>query len=457
MRRITPQAVAVLRALGAAGGAVLSKDELFAKAWSGRVVSDAALASCIQELRDALGDDARQPRFIATLHRRGYRLLVPWSAEPAGRIAPVAAAAAVDAPIGRTRELAALDAALLRMLAGQRQVVFIVGEAGVGKSTLLGAFLARVAARGDIAIIRGQCVELHGAGEPYMPLLEATGRLADGDRRAAVLALLRRAAPSWLAQLPAVVEPAEQALLLARTAGVTRERMLREWCDAIERLAAEQPLLIALEDLHRSDASTLDAINALARRQGAAPLMLLASGRSQALDEGARRVAELRAELQLARCATCIEPGLWSRAEVEQFVAAQRPALSAGQLHTLAAALYERSEGNPLFAASLLGLWDDDGAAAATIPSDLRSAIQRQLARLAVVERSILEAAAVAGARSIQSWWRRARPTTRLPMSNASASIWPTARASSTASPIRTTAPASRFGTRCTANSCMPA
>ncbi|HSW22828.1 MAG TPA: winged helix-turn-helix domain-containing protein, partial [Burkholderiaceae bacterium] len=86
MRRITPQAVAVLRALGAAGGAVLSKDELFDKAWSGRVVSDAALASCIQELRDALGDDARQPRFIATLHRRGYRLLVPWSAESAGRI-----------------------------------------------------------------------------------------------------------------------------------------------------------------------------------------------------------------------------------------------------------------------------------------------------------------------------------------------------------------------------------
>jgi DNA-binding winged helix-turn-helix (wHTH) protein len=132
VQRITPQAMAVLRALGAAGGTVLSKEELFAQAWPGRVVSDAALVSCIQELRDALGDDARQPRFIATLHRRGYRLLVPWRAEPAGGVTPVGAAALVDTPIGRERELATLDAALTRMHSGQRQVVFIVGEAGIG-------------------------------------------------------------------------------------------------------------------------------------------------------------------------------------------------------------------------------------------------------------------------------------------------------------------------------------
>jgi DNA-binding winged helix-turn-helix (wHTH) protein len=399
MCRITPQAVAVLRALGAAGGAVLSKDELFAAAWPGRVVGDAALASCIQELRDALGDDARQPRFIATLHRRGYRLLVPWAAEPAGRAMATGAAPADAAPIGRELELAALDATLTRTLAGQRQVVFIAGEAGVGKSTLLGAFLASVAVRDDVAIARGQCVEQHGAGEPYMPLLEATGRLADGARRAAVLALLRRAAPSWLAQLPAAVQPDEQALLLARTAGVTRERMLREWCDAMERLAAERPLVIAIEDLHWSDASTLDAINALARRQGAALLMLLATTRSPALDDGARRVAHLRAELQLARCASCIEPALWSRAQVAQFVAAQRPALAAQRVDVLANALHQRSEGNPLFVASLLGLCEDDVAAASTVPADLRSAIRRQLARLSPAESGILETAAVVGVR----------------------------------------------------------
>jgi DNA-binding winged helix-turn-helix (wHTH) protein len=398
--RITPQAVAVLSTLGAAGGAVLSKDELFARAWPGRVVGDAALASCILELRDALGDDARRPCFIATLHRRGYRLLVPWLVEPPGRGAGPSTAPVAEPPmIGRERELAALDAALARMRAGERQVVFIVGEAGVGKSTLLDAFVARVAAHGDVAITRGQCIEQHGAGEPYMPLLEATGRLADGARRAQVLALLRRAAPSWLAQLPATVEPDEQALLLARSAGVTRERMLREWCDAVERLAAEQPLLIAIEDLHWSDASTLDAVNALARRQGVAPLMLLATSRGQALDDGARRVADLRAELQLARCATCIEPALWSRAQVGQFVAAQRPALTAHRAHALADALYERSEGNPLFVASLLGLWEADGAAATAVPADLRSAIRRQLARLSDAERAVLETAAVVGAR----------------------------------------------------------
>ena len=60
-------------------------------------------------------------------------------------------------------------------------------------------------------------------------------------------------------------------------------------------------------------------------------------------------------------------------------------------MRALAAALYQRSEGNPLFAASLIGLWDDAGAAATAVPADLRSAIRRQLARLTAFERRILE------------------------------------------------------------------
>jgi TolB-like protein/Tfp pilus assembly protein PilF len=60
--------------LGRAGEPV-TKDQLFATIWRGSVVTDDALTSCIRELRKALGDDAKQPRFIETRHRRGYRFI----------------------------------------------------------------------------------------------------------------------------------------------------------------------------------------------------------------------------------------------------------------------------------------------------------------------------------------------------------------------------------------------
>src|SRR5438067_7040026 len=80
--RLTPKASAVLNELVSHAGQPVSKEDLFASVWSGTAVSDDALTTCIQELRRALGDDARQPRFIETRHRRGYRFIAPISAGP---------------------------------------------------------------------------------------------------------------------------------------------------------------------------------------------------------------------------------------------------------------------------------------------------------------------------------------------------------------------------------------
>lgn len=77
--RLTPRASAVLKELISHAGAPVSKEELFASVWGGTAVSDDALTSCIQELRRALADDPRQPRFIETRHRRGYRFVAPLS------------------------------------------------------------------------------------------------------------------------------------------------------------------------------------------------------------------------------------------------------------------------------------------------------------------------------------------------------------------------------------------
>jgi adenylate cyclase len=73
--RLTPKAAAVLNALVAQAGEPVSKEALFAAVWADTAVSDDALTSCIQELRRALEDDPKQPRFIETRHRRGYRFV----------------------------------------------------------------------------------------------------------------------------------------------------------------------------------------------------------------------------------------------------------------------------------------------------------------------------------------------------------------------------------------------
>src|SRR5712672_4395356 len=75
--KLTPRAAAVLHLLAERAESLVTKQELLDRVWGGMAVGDDALTSCIQELRAALGDDARRPRYVETRHRRGYRLMVP--------------------------------------------------------------------------------------------------------------------------------------------------------------------------------------------------------------------------------------------------------------------------------------------------------------------------------------------------------------------------------------------
>src|SRR3954454_4098721 len=89
--KLTPKALALLSYLTERPGEVVTKDELFLALWPDTTVGDAALVTCIQELRSALKDDARQPRYIETLHRRGYRFIgkaAPANAKDAGGKTP---------------------------------------------------------------------------------------------------------------------------------------------------------------------------------------------------------------------------------------------------------------------------------------------------------------------------------------------------------------------------------
>lgn len=395
--KLTPRAAAVLAALAECAEELVTKQELSDRVWGGRAVGDDALTSCIQELRHALGDDARRPRYIETEHRRGYRLMV---AATAVLERPTAGSASATL-VGRAAEMAELQRSFDQALSGRRQMVFVSGEPGIGKSALVDAFLEQLAPDHQVRIARGQCLDHHGVGEPYLPLMEALTRLAGGPESAPVKRVLRSDAPSWLAQMPSLWTRTERDALAAR-GRPTRDRMLRELTQAIETMSADAPLALVLEDIHWSDASTLDWLAHVARRPELARLMMIATPRPAdptAIKAGLRAVV---AELALhGQCREVALNPLGVQAIEAYLTARLGDENSAAQSHEMAPLLLERTGGNPLFMTSIVSQLAQRDAAGRTldtivaIPQDVQRFIDRQIDELDESDRNLLTAASV--------------------------------------------------------------
>ncbi len=323
--RLTAKAFGVLRCLVTQAGQLVTKDDLFAAVWDGAFVSEAALAVCIRELRLALGDAAQTPQYVETVRGRGYRFVAPVTSP-----VPATPAAVPSSPspsftaspsllVGRETEHAQLHQAWARALQGTRQVVLVTGEAGIGKTTLVDAWVNDITATNGMWLGRGQCIEQHGAGEAYLPLLEALGRLGRGPEGTHLVSVLLQHAPSWLVHLPALVSADLYESLERRVGGSTRERMLRELTEAIEVLTATRPLVLVLEDLHWCDVSTLDWLAAVARRRETARLLILGTYRPVDAIVREHRVHAVVQDLQLHGRAplvpkwgsTVSQPTLW--------------------------------------------------------------------------------------------------------------------------------------------------
>src|SRR5262245_18637054 len=134
---LSPKAFSVLRRLVEDSGQLVSKEELLRAGWADTHVSDGVLKVIILEIRRALGDDPAAPSFIEPVPRRGYRFIAPRSRPTPNEADPRSAI------VGREDVLAQLDARLEHALGGQRELVFLSGEAGIGKTTVLDAFVAR--------------------------------------------------------------------------------------------------------------------------------------------------------------------------------------------------------------------------------------------------------------------------------------------------------------------------
>jgi DNA-binding winged helix-turn-helix (wHTH) protein/predicted ATPase len=398
--KLTPRAAAVFCALAERAQQLVTKQELFDRVWGCGAVGDDALTSCIQELRGALDDDARRPRYIETRHRRGYRLMVP-VVSAALQSAPTSQ---IETPapsglVGRVAELEELAHAFDRARSGRRQIVFVTGEPGIGKTSVADTFLEQLRGAHVARIAHGQCLDHHGVGEPYLPLIEALTRLAGVPDGAVVKKILAAKAPSWLAQMPSLWTRSERSALEMR-GRATRERTLRELTLAVEAMSADFPLLVKLEDIHWSDASTLDWLAHIARRPEPARLMVLAAFRPA--DPAAAKVGLDGLVAELALHGQCKEIALrpLDLDAIEAFLQG-RLRYGAAQVRELAPLLLERTGGNPLFLTSIVNQFAQQNGATprgvVSIPNDVRRFIDRQIDALGESDRTVLTAASVIG------------------------------------------------------------
>jgi len=377
---------------------IVSKDELLAAIWGDVTVSDHMVQISINELRKALGDDAREPRFIETVHRRGFR----WIAS----LLPAATFSTDPPVVGRERELARLEEKWNLALGGRRQIVFLSGDAGIGKTTLAMAFVDALAGTSAAPPLvgRGHCAPQSGSSEAFLPILEALTSMCE---RPAFIEVLHRHAPGWLAHIPSALDAGTRERLWRDTAGMGAEQSLRLVAEALEAASREAPLLIVLEDVHWADPSTVHLVDLLAQRSGAARFLLLCTYRPiEAIIHGhpmRERVQSLRAR----RLAEEISVPPLAPAAIRELVRRRFP--DAPFELELTQWLQDRGGGHPLFLFNLLedivqegvvnqrgeGWWLDADLDARAVPETNQLLVHEHFGRLGCADQSLLMAASI--------------------------------------------------------------
>jgi len=409
---LTPKAFDVLRYLVEHADRLVTQDEILNALWPETYVNPEVIKKYVLGIRTALGDPRDKPEFIETFPRRGYQFIAPVSEVISGAPAGCGINAARKM-VGREGAMAELDDYLGQALNSQRQVVFITGEAGIGKTTLVDAFHQAVTNRPNLRIIRGQCVEGFGGKEAYYPVLEAIGQWVREASGGLVVQTLAKQAPTWLIQFPPLIKPEQREALQKEIHGATRERMVREICEALETLTAQDPLVLVLEDLHWVDPSTLDFLSAVARRRGPAKLLLLGTYRPADLILLKSPLKALKQDLVLHNLSHEVSLERLEEPDVAEYLEIH---FANGDFPDgFANLLYRHSGGNALFLVNILldmvkrgliaqadGRWKLKVAledVEPRVPETLDQLIEVQFQQLSAEEQRILRSASVAGER----------------------------------------------------------
>ncbi|HSE25476.1 MAG TPA: AAA family ATPase [Pyrinomonadaceae bacterium] len=401
---LTPKAFKILNCLVQNAGNTVTKDQFMEEVWPGVYVGEENLKVYVRELRGLLGDVAAKPKYIETYRDKGYRFIAPIIE---GR---VESESEFGNMFGRERELAKLNEYLILAGNGHRQIVFITGEPGIGKTSLVDNFLLQINKHQPIRTALGQCIESYREQEAFYPVLEALGRLLHESDGQEFTELLARHAPTWFVQFPGISSATNHDDLRSQVIGAGRERMLREICKALEIVTEKSTMVLVLEDLHWTDHSTLDFIAALARRREPARLLLLATYRPVEVIISHHPLRLLKSELCLHNHAKEVPLELLSDAAVASYLTAR---FSPEITEQLLADVQAKTDGNPLFLEALMDhlvsqkmivntvdgwrLECDQSQLRAIVPDSLNEIINKQVEQLSPREQEVLTAASIIG------------------------------------------------------------
>lgn len=355
--------------------------------------------------------------------------------------------------VTRERELAELATAFATARSGQGQILFVIGGAGRGKTTLLQEF-ARRAQAGDpeLLVVSGNCNAHTGLGDPYLPFREALNMLM-GEVEAKWAAGLITSAharrlwelmpltiPALVKQAPELIGgfiPAELLLeratpfapaaapwfkqLMTMTAhapsvGLEQKQILTQYTALLKTVAAQSPLLLILEDLHWLDASSNALLFHLSREVGSDRILIIGSYRPDevALSRGEVRhpLADMMGELKRRHGDIWLDLGDLAPAEGQRFVAAYLDTQPNRLGQAFRAALFRQTDGHALFTAELLremrergdlrqddeGYWVEGTAIEwAKLPAKVEGVIEQRITRLTADLQAILTVASVEG------------------------------------------------------------
>ena len=408
---LNPKAFALLEYLIENSGRLVTHEELLDAVWPDVHVQPEVIKGHILAIRGALGDTPQKSRFIETVRRRGYRFVAGLS-DSRGTASVVSEQTQSSAHyVGRSKPLRQLQDAFTSVSRGAPQLVFVVGEPGIGKTALLDEFSAAIGSKDGVLWSIGRCIEGYGGIEPFYPVLEALTRMARSRPGDSLVQALVAIAPTWAVQLPGVLSRETRASLQQQVVGSARPRMVREFCEWAEEVAATRSLVLILEDLHSADYSTVDLLSALARRGGRAKLLVVATYRPEEAAEKAHPVHTLSRGLLLQKLCREVILAPLSEADVTEFVAG--PDGAGTKLRQLAGVIAEQSGGNPLFMVAIFDDLVERGLVTRSpsgwelqaplerigfeVPRTLNQLIETRIQRLSALERRLLETGSVAG------------------------------------------------------------
>jgi class 3 adenylate cyclase len=361
-----------------------------------------------------------------TAARLGQRFVIEpiGEVQVKGRLEPVAAWRLVrpkSAPdqglklpfVGRELELARLSVAVDELVAGRGQIVAVTGEAGIGKTRLLAKL--REISLGGVAWLQGDCVSygLELVLLPFVEILRGWLGVEEGEPEVVVRTKLRAKVGTRIPQaLPALgrllgvrLDPEAEDRMQGRSRDDLARGLREAYCAWIEMLAAERPLVLALEDIHWADASTRELAEDLLALTDRAPLLVAFTSRPEPASEGWRLRLRVLAEYPHRAVELALQP--LSDSGAANLLATLLPGVLDDEAR---AEIVRRAEGNPLYVEELLrtlidggGLvrrrtWTlEPGAAARLLPPALENLLVARIDALSEGARRLAQLAAVVG------------------------------------------------------------